>query len=774
MVFLNRKFNSRCLYRLAFGLLCFWFCMVKPVAGQDLKALVGPEDAGPWNIAADRISYDEPGKVYMAEGNVVITRADRRLTADRVLFDHRQMKAAADGHVMLIAGKDVLTAEGIDIDLNSETGTIYGGSIFIQENHFYIQGDTIQKTAKNTYSVDRGSFSSCDGKKPDWKITGRKLNVTVEGYGTLQHGALWVKDVPVFYLPYLIFPVKLRRQSGLLAPEISHSDRKGFQYVQPFFWAINDSSDATLYADAMEKRGVKMGMEYRYVLDEKSKGVLMFDGFNDRKVDDGVSADSEDWGYSGDAAFRPNSDRYWFRMKQDQILPFGFTGRMDLDIVSDQDYLHEFKSGYSGFDETDRYFSETFGRDLDEYDDPVRTNRINLLKSGYAYSLNLEGRWYDDVVKRRSNAPDDTLQQLPYAGLSLVKQRWEGTPFFWNGEAAYTNFYRESGTRGQRMDLYPRMYVPYRYGNYVFIEPSVGVRQTSWLVNQWDEDGADDNRGLSRTLYDLNLEFSTEIARVYPQGGSDAIRHSIQPKIAYQYLSDINEDDHPHFDEIDSLSEQNRIVYSLTSNWVSRSAQRPAQGEAKAFRVKRHMLGDSEAFRDLKEDLENEERLHYDPFLRIKLEQSYDIRESEEFLDEDVLDPDWEKPFSPLYGEVRWKVNEFVILKADSKWSVYDGEFRTRNLRMMLRNQRSAQLSVEHRYIQNDSESIWFEGYTNLTDSLALFGDFEHNLHDDKNICYGAGIVYQSQCWALELRFSDEEEDLRFDFRIRLLGLGEI
>ncbi|MDD4463739.1 MAG: LPS assembly protein LptD [Desulfobacterales bacterium] len=763
MVFLNQKFNSMGFYRLAFGLLCFWFCMGGRASGQDLENLAGSKDAGPWIIAADRITYDEPGKVYIAEGNVVITRADRRLTADRVRFDHQQMKASADGHVMLIAGKDVLTGEGVDIDLNSETGTIYGGSIFIQENHFYIQGDTIQKTAKSTYTIDRGSFSSCDGKKPDWKITGRNLNVTVEGYGTVQHAALWVKDVPVFYLPYLFFPVKLKRQSGLLTPEFSHSDRKGFQYVQPFFWAINDSSDATLYADVMETRGVKMGMEYRYILDKKSKGALMLDGFSDRKIDDGVSADSQDWGYAGDAAFRPNSDRYWFRMKQDQTLPFGFTGRMDLDIVSDQDYLHEFKNGYSGFDETDRYFSETFGRDLDDYNDRIRTNRINLLKTGNAYSLNLEGRWYDDVVKRRSDAPDDTLQQLPFAGLALAKQGWEGTPLFWNGEASYTNFYRESGTSGQRMDLHPRMYLPYHYGNYFFFEPSIGLRQTSWLVDQWDEAGAGDNRDLSRTLYDLNLEFSTEISRIYSQDGSDAIRHSIQPKIAYQYLSDFNEDDHPYFDEIDALSEQNRIVYSLISNWISRSAQRPAQSDAKAFRVRRPARSNAEALRDLEEDLKNEERLRYNPFLRIELEQSYDIGESER-----------EEPFSPVYGEVWWNPKEFIALKADATWSVYDDDFQTRNVRMLLRNQRSAQVSVEHRYNRNVSESIWLEGYTELTDSLALFGDFERNLHKDENISYGAGIVYQSQCWALELRFSEEDEDLRFDFRIRLRGLGDI
>jgi LPS-assembly protein len=88
-----------------------------------------------------------------------------------------------------------------------------------------------------------------------------------------------------------------------------------------------------------------------------------------------------------DQYLRPNKDRYWFRMKHDQELPSGFSGRLDLDIVSDQDYLNEFKKGYSGFDETKKYFLSEFGREIDDYNDPVRVNRLNIFKNWNLYSL---------------------------------------------------------------------------------------------------------------------------------------------------------------------------------------------------------------------------------------------------------------------------------------------------------------------------------------------------------------------------------------------------
>jgi len=111
-----------------------------------------------------------------------------------------------------------------------------------------------------------------------------------------------------------------------------------------------------------------------------SKGTLMYDFLDDRQVDDG-SPGSEKWGYQGDGALRPNSDRYWFRTKHDQALPHGFSARLDIDYVSDQDYHHEFKDGYTGFNEAQKYYIEEFGRGFDAYDDPVRLNRFNVNRS---------------------------------------------------------------------------------------------------------------------------------------------------------------------------------------------------------------------------------------------------------------------------------------------------------------------------------------------------------------------------------------------------------
>ena len=386
-------------------------------AFPDLSASQDSPDT-PWHIMADEISHDQQTDHYIASGHVTISKEARQLSADFVRFDHRAMMAYARGHVMMTAGDDVLTGSSLEMNLASEIGTLYEGTIFIKENHFYIRGDKLQKVGEKTYAADTASVSSCDGEVPDWKITGKNMTVTIEGYGTVHHAALWAKQVPVLYSPYLIFPAKTERQSGLLVPETGYSERNGFQFSQPFYWAINDQSDATFNFEHIANRGEKTGVEYRYVLDAGSKGIVMADYLHDRQVDDGTGA----WGYTDDNVLRTNLDRYWFRMKHNQAFSSGFTAKLDLDIVSDQDYLREFRSMYMGYDDTNMNFFKNFGRGLDDYNDPVRTNSLIVNKFWSGYSMNAETRWYDNVIARQTGGPDDTLQKLPDCPILRLKK----------------------------------------------------------------------------------------------------------------------------------------------------------------------------------------------------------------------------------------------------------------------------------------------------------------------------------------------------------------
>jgi len=729
--------------------LTFVIICVTPSYGTTLfqDELLQDDPNEPWHISANKIQYDNQKYQYTGIGNVSITKNNKRLTADFVHFDHKTMKVEAEGHVMMTAGEDVLLGSRMEIDLKTETGIVHDGTIFLKKNHFYIKGDILKKVGKNEYTAHKASISTCDGEHPAWKITGRNLKVTVEGYGFVNHAALWAKRVPVMYSPFLVFPVKLTRQTGFLAPQIGYSDRKGEEYIQPFFWAISESSDATFYLHHMGRRGEKVGLEYRYVLDRSSKGALMFDVLDDRKVDDGKHNSSSDYGFSDDSVLRPNSDRYWFRMKHDQALPWGFSAKLDLDIVSDQDYLHEFKDGYTGYNETEAYFERNFGRGFDAYDDPVRLNRLNLNKNWMQFSLNAETRWYDDVIARRQEDTDTTLQKLPVIKFDALKQQIAKTPFYFDLESEYTHFFREDGTRGHRADSHPRIYLPYSYKRYFNIEPSFGARQTAWHIDEYDSASAQDDRTFFRDVYDMKLDLSSEIFSVYgsKSKGSNRIKHTLRPQIVYDYIPGKDQDKYPQFDSVDRIDKMNLLTYSITNTLTSRSEKPTAKKEGPR-----------------EEESEESSSYSYKQFCRFKLEQSFDINK------ERGDDPE---PFSPIYGELDFLINDFVKVDADAEWSTYESEFLSHNTGVSISDKRGDSLFVEHRFNRDYSESIYTDCLLKLSDRIFAYTEYERNLRDKKTIRSGIGFLYTAQCWSIDFGYSYENGS-QFSFMINLFGIG--
>ena len=336
----------------------------------------------PWQIEADRISYDQLRDEYIAEGNVLIWKQDRSITADTVRYNLQTKMAYAEGHVVLTAGSDILTGDYLENDMESEQGYITNGTIFIAKSNYHIQGDRIEKTGPESYTIGQGVVTTCDGRLPDWKIAGRDVTIKDDGSGTAWHAVVYARDMPFGYYPYIDFPAPGKPTTGLLMPQGGYSTRKGAFATQPFYWAIDERSDATFYLEYMSERGWKPGVEYRYFLTREAKGAVMFDYFHDDKVDDGTNKQNQDYGFkdAGGDILRPNRDRYWFRMSHENPLPEGFLGRLELDIPSDQDYLREFKTGYMGFEDSRAYFNRFFGRTLDDYNAPVRTNRLLVSK----------------------------------------------------------------------------------------------------------------------------------------------------------------------------------------------------------------------------------------------------------------------------------------------------------------------------------------------------------------------------------------------------------
>ena len=716
----------------------------------------------PSRIKADSLSYDDAAKTYRARGHVMITRADQSLWADAVDLNTETMEAEAWGNVQFMSGEDRLTGTRLEIDLDAGIGTLYDGTVFIKESHFYIRGDKIEKIGKDSYSVADGRFTTCDGDSPAWEITGKDLRVTIDGYGTAKHVAFRAKSIPVLYTPFLVFPAKKTRQSGFLVPQVFYSSRDGFEYNLPFFWAISDSSDATFYQHYMAHRGFKHGVEYRYVSAPESKGTVMYDFLYDRQIDDNTTPiDTTGYhyeGFKGDNEDRLNRKRWWFRMKNDQDLPAGFAAKLDIDLVSDQDYLREFDSGYSSYEHSNSYFLKEFGRELDDQTDTVRMNQLNLNRNWDQYSLNANLRWYDNVIIRKHDQEDNTLQNLPSVTFTGSKQQISDSPFYFDLSTSCDHFWRDVGTQGYRVDLYPRVYNPIRLFKYFDFEPSMGVRETLWQAENYEPAGAKkEDRLESRGIYDLKGDLSTELSRVFNVGTEkiDKIRHAIRPQVVYEYVPTLEQEDLPDF--VGRIERKNIVTYSVTNNFTARMFERPKPGPETELEPGQEQgpLPPKYSYRD---------------FCRVKLSQSYDIIEARQ--DNKAGE---RRPFSNVTGEVELTPSRFLDLKGDAAWSPYDGEYKSYNAILAVNDERGDSASVDYRYTQGSSKNILTKIFIKLSDPVSAYWENERNLKEGREVKTVVGFKYEPQCWALTFRYTNDRATAEQEYfiEISLYGLGK-
>jgi LPS-assembly protein len=242
-------------------------------------------------ITAQRMWTTRDGTLH-AEGGVVVQGEGVTVRSETLRFDPNSDTLYLAGSVTMDeAGGGSFKGDSLVLDLADLTGGISRGEIIVVPNGFRVRGEDIKRLAPEEFSVRKGVFTSCSGDCPDWSFTASEINVRKEGYLTAKHAAFRILNVPVFYTPYLYYPVKTKRQTGLLLPEIRFSDDTGLESAWPFFLALGPHADATFTPRTFSRDSLGLDGEVRYRLHHGGGGDLS--GF-------AVEGDDDDrWYYRG-------------------------------------------------------------------------------------------------------------------------------------------------------------------------------------------------------------------------------------------------------------------------------------------------------------------------------------------------------------------------------------------------------------------------------------------------------------------------------------------
>ena len=225
------------------------------------------EHGEPVNVTGQETIYDSKTDTFVVKGDAVMTQGGTVLKADQIDIMRRDRKARAIGHVHLIDPEVEMWATEGTIDMTNETMVLYNAKILAKQNIYHLEGKQVTKLEGQTYEVKDGYFTTCGCEKgtPDWSINAKEMKVNVGQTGTAQNATFNVAGYPVIPMPYAIFPADSDRHSGFLSGREGQSGLRGFQWLQPYYIAINKSSDATGAFDIETSQRVGGLGEYRLV-----------------------------------------------------------------------------------------------------------------------------------------------------------------------------------------------------------------------------------------------------------------------------------------------------------------------------------------------------------------------------------------------------------------------------------------------------------------------------------------------------------------------------
>jgi LPS-assembly protein len=487
-------------------------------------------------IWADSLSHDQASDTYRATGNVMMVWHGAVLFADSAYLHETDNEAFAEGKVRLVKGADVLTCDRIKINLVTQVGEITNGDLFDRKSNYHMRGKKIIKLGEDKYQLDQGTFTPCNGDHPSWKFTASKVNVDVDQNGAGQNALFYIRDIPAFYFPYIVFPVQSERQSGFLFPGMGNSNLKGFNINLPYYWAISPSQEATVNLDMQTKRGVGLGFEYGYKLLNDSLGKItgyfIYDETEDKERGNLVT-------------------------QQQQWLSPSLVLKTDLNLISDRTYLLD--------------YSVTNG----VYNAQVLDSSVSLTKNWQSYSLAGEFRYVDDLI-----APSNTtsLEKLPEITFTAVRQKIiPGIPLYLSLDSKFDNFYRDTDIRGQRIELHPNATAYLAMPGGLNLSVWGGYRER--LYNAYDAGPGETGTGSSGIgNADAGATLSSSWSRVFDTdwGSLKKLKHTIVPELGYSLVEEKNQDSLPFFDYNDRVLGHRMVTWAV-SNYLSGKFQ---QGDA--------------------------------------------------------------------------------------------------------------------------------------------------------------------------------------------------
>ncbi len=238
----------------------------------DIGNMSGVEDAGedePINFSADEMENDDKNGLITARGNVEVEYNQMRLETDSLVYNQNTEIISAIGNVRLYTPDGaVVYGDKVSLSEKMSVGEMeHIKALLRDKSHVY--AEKFRKKNNMTKVMNNAAYTACDiceGKSPLWTVTARKVQHNEKTHDMYYTDAVvHIKDVPIFYTPFLTHPdPTVKRRSGLMMPNMGSSNYLG-SFIQPqYFWAVDDQTNVMFSPIISSKKKPAVGGLYEH------------------------------------------------------------------------------------------------------------------------------------------------------------------------------------------------------------------------------------------------------------------------------------------------------------------------------------------------------------------------------------------------------------------------------------------------------------------------------------------------------------------------------
>ncbi len=398
---------------------------------------------------------DTKNNIITAVGDVVAYSPTYYLSSDKMVYDKDKEILELFDNVLIIKDNKIQTQSNYAyVDMKNDI--INQDPVFLMDNSSNIWSNSKEANKdKDLITLENSILSSCDCIDPIWSIRSSSSDYDTEAmWMNTYNPRLYIKNVPVFYLPYFGFPTDTTRRTGLLLPTMGYSSSEGFLYSQPIFIAPADNYDIELIPQIRTKRGYGSYANFRY-------------------------ADSPDSMLNLKTGYFKEFNNYRREEKLENSEHYG------LDIDYERKNIFSTKKEHQdGIFTSVRYLNDIEYIILKEDDGNLGTDKKVESKVNYFYNTpeyygGVYGKYYIDASKKSNT---NTLQELPQVQFHSYNKELFLENLIYSIDTKAQNFTRKEGLNAKIYDItVPISYTKNILDDYMYL----GVENRT-ILTQYD------------------------------------------------------------------------------------------------------------------------------------------------------------------------------------------------------------------------------------------------------------------------------------------------